>query len=285
MKFLSVFFFILYFFIYPVYSETILIKSKLNIKMVKPICKEMYIAVEKGDINLVKTLVEKLETQEAKLTCIKHSLQQKRATEEKEQFQAFQYLVQLLISMRLPEQKNILNMILRDYTIVYLSKSPEFTRYLLSLGALPKTPNEFGEFPITSALWTPHDWGDCETARLLINASSPEVLALQNKGGETALMQSVGERTTCFDEYKLLAEKTPNLNVSDNEGNTVLHHLLFEIKEDFFHGLDTPGLSLDILNILLKRGASMEISNRDNLKPYQLLQELQDKGCKCYAHN
>jgi len=284
MKSLSVFFLIIYFFIYPVSSETISIKFKSNRITVKPVCKEMYSAVEKGDINVVKNLVGKLETREAKLACIKYSLKQKRATEEKGQFQAFKYLVELLISMRLPEQKTILNKILRDYTIVYLSNSPEFTRYLLSLGALPKTPNEFGEFPITSALWTPHDRGDCETPRLLINASSPEVLALQNKEGETALMQSVGERTTCFDEYKLLAEKTPNLNVSDNEGNTVLHHLLFEIKEYFSHGLDTPELSLDVLSILLKRGASMEVSNKKNVKPYQLLQELQDKGCKCYIH-
>ncbi len=284
MKSLSIFFLIICFFICPVSSKTISIKSKPNLKIVNLICKEMYSAVDNGDINVVKNIVGKLETQEAKLACIKHSLQQKRATEEKEQFQAFQYLVELLISMRLPEQKDILNNILRDYTIIYLSQSPEFTKYLLSVGSLPKTPNEFKEFPITSALWTPHDWGDCETPRLLIKASSPEILALQNKVGETALMQSVGERTTCIDEYKLLAEKTPNLNVSDNEGNTVLHHLLFEIKEYFSHGLDTPELSLDILSILLKRGASMEVSNKKNVKPYQLLQELQDKGCKCYIH-
>ena len=284
MKSLSQFFLIICFFIFPVSSETISIKSKPNIKIVNFICKEMYSAVDKGDINVVKNLFRKLETQEAKLACIKHSLQQKRATEEKEQFQAFQYLVELLISMRLPEQKNILNKILRDYAIIYLSKSPEFTKYLLNVDALPTVPNEFGWFPVTSALWAPHDWGDCETPRLLINASSYEILSLQNKMGETALMQSAGEGTTCFDEYRLLAEKTPNLNVSDNEGNTALHHLLFEIKKNFSHGLDAPELSLDILSILLKRGASMEISNKKNVKPYQVLQELQDKGCKCYIN-
>jgi len=265
---LYTFFIIITFSIHPVNSESISIESKSNLKTINPSCKEMYSAVDKGDIGLVRNIINKLETQEEKLACIKYSLQQRRATEEKGQFQAFQYLVELLITMELPNQQDILNKILRNYTIVYLSKSPVFTRYLLSVGALPKVPNESGWFPVTSALWAPNDWGDCETPRLLINASSPEILALQNKEGETALMQSMDKGIACPDEHRLLAEKTPNLNFSDNNGNTALHHLLIQMKKD---DSITNEYNSVILDILFKRGASTKIPNKKNVTPSQLL--------------
>ncbi len=282
--FLYTLFSIIVFSIHPVNSEAISIESKSSLKTVNPACKAMYNAVDKGEIDLVKNIVGKLKTQEDKLVCIKYSLQQRRATEEKEQFQAFRYLVELLITMKLPNQQDLLNKILRDYTIVYLSKSPVFTKYLLSVGALPKNPDEFGEFPVVSALWVPNDWGDCETPHLLINASSPKILELQNKEGETALMQSMDKGIACPDEHRLLAGKTPNLNFSDKNGNTALHYLLFEINKGFFYGTVNREYSLAILRILLKRGASMKIPNKNNVTPSQLLQELQDKGCKCYIH-
>jgi len=109
-------------------------------------------AVENGEIDLVKKLI-KIKTQDNPLTCIQYALRQTNPTGRKDQFLAFRFLIEKLIIMRLPDQQCILDKLLQDYAIVYLSSQPEFTDYLLSVDALPKMPNKSGEFPVADALW------------------------------------------------------------------------------------------------------------------------------------
>jgi ankyrin repeat protein len=187
--------------------------------------------------------------------------------------------------MKLPSQQIILNDLLQNYAIVYLSADSDYTDYLLKAGALPKAPDKFGWLPVASALWTVNDYGDCETPRLLINASNPKILALQNKKGETALMQIIDKGNPCHDELKLLAQKSDGLNLVDHHGNTALHYLLKQMNKnmDAFNGHgDVFPSNLEVLRILLERRASTKISNKKSKTPAQLLHELKRKGCKCY---
>ena len=160
-------------------SETIPIDSEKRQRTIEHNCKPLYTAVEYGKIDVVKKLI-KTKTQQNQLACIKYAMQQKHASGTKKQFQSFRYIVERLIAMKLPDQQIILNKVLQDYAIVYLSDDPEYTEYLLSVGALPKNSNEYGKLPVANALWIVNDLGDCKTPYLLINASSPEILANQN---------------------------------------------------------------------------------------------------------
>ncbi len=261
-------------------SEVTPIDSKVRQQTIDHACKPLYTAVKMGKINVVKKLLTK-NMQESQLTCIKYAMQQRFASLDNNQFLAFRYLVEKLIAMKLPEQQTILNKLLRDYAITYLSASPSYTEYLLSVGALSKTPNEFGELPATTALGTVNDYGNCNTPKLLINASSPEVLALQNKTGKTALMQSIGKGLLCSDEFNLLAQKSAGLNLVDHTGNTSLHYLLMEMKRAMDSGGEVDARDLALLRILRRRGASMKIPNKQSLTSSQLLSYLKKKGCKC----
>ena len=262
-------------------SETIPINSKDRRQEVHD-CKPLHIAVEEGKINVVKKII-KTKTQKDQLTCIKYAIRQTAPIGGENQFQAFRYLAEQLIRMKLPDQQTILNDLLQNYAIVYLSADLDYTEYLLSVGALPKKPNKSGWFPVTSALWAVNDYGDCKTSRLLINASSPEVLALQNKVGETALVQSVDRAGSCPDELKLLVQKTAGLNLVDQDGNTALHHVLMKMKRDInpVSQKQPYKVDLELLRILLKRGASTKIPNKKSITSSQLLRELKRKGCKC----
>lgn len=263
-------------------SEVIPIDSKKRKQTIELNCKPLYMAVKNGKINVIKKII-KTKTQKNQLACIKYALHQTSPTGRKTQFQAFQYLAKKLIAMKLPDQQIIFNKVLQDYAIVYLSDSPEYTEYLLSVGALPKTPNKYGKLPVAAALWAVNDYGDCKTPSLLINASSPKILAHQNKAGETALMQSIDKGSICTDELKLLAQKSAGLNLFDQHGNTALHHLMIEMKRsmDSSSG-EVRAINLAQLRILRKRGASFKIPNKQSITPYQLLRELKRKGCKCY---
>jgi ankyrin repeat protein len=246
-------------------------------------CQPLYMAVKNGNIKVVKNLIKE-KSQENKLACIKYALQQKNAYGGESQYQSFRYLVEKLIAMKLPDQQKILNNILKNYAIVYLSVNPEYTEYLLGVGALPKTPNKNGELPVANALWIVNDLGDCKTPFLLINASSPEILAHQNKDGQTALMQAIINTSVCSDEFKLLAKKSSGLDLVDKQGNTALHYILMEIKR--YTDMDRKDSlfyleALQVLQILKKRGASTKIPNNKSITPSQLLRDLQKKGCKC----
>jgi hypothetical protein len=246
-------------------------------------CKPLYTAVEYGEINLVKKIIT-IKTSENQLDCIKYALQQNGTSGKKNQFQAFRYLVDTLVAMQLPDQQSILNKTLKNYVIKYLSHEPEYTEYLLSVGALPKNPDEHGKLPVASALWAVNDLGNCKTPSLLINASSPEILANQNKTGETALIQSIIDIAPCFDELNLLAQKSAGINLVDQHGNTALHYVLMEIKGYMDSGRETSLFNLALLRILhtlRKRGASTKIPNKKSITPAQLLRELKSKGCKC----
>ena len=264
------------------YLETSAGNSKENPQAVNHACKLLKSAVEKGDINLVKKLIREMRVRESQLVCIKYAIKQTLPTGERKQFQSFRYLVEGLLSMNLLDEQIILNKLLQDYAIVYLSNDPWYTEYLLGVGALPKMPNKSGQFPVVSALWAVNDYGDCDTPRLLINASNPEMLVLQNKNGETPLMQSIGIGYLCPDELKLLAKKSAGLDIVDHKGNTSLHYLLLKIKRDMELGKEVNAIDLELLCILLKRGASIKIANKQSITPSQLLTDLQDKGYKCY---
>ncbi len=262
-------------------SETIPIDSKSRQQEVYD-CKALHIAVEEGKINVVKKII-KTKTRKNQLTCIKYATRQTAPIGGENQFQAFRYLVEQLIRMNLPDQQTILNDLLQNHAIIYLSANSDYTKYLLSVGALPKKTNKSGLFPVTSALWAVNDYGDCKTSRLLINASSPEVLALQNKVGETALMQSIDSAGSCPDELKLLARKSVGLNLVDQHGNTVLHYVLMKMKRDInpVSQKQPYKVDLELLRILLKKGASTKTPNKKFVTPAQLLHDLKRKDCKC----
>ena len=262
-------------------SKAMPIDSKAEQKEIIHNCQILYTEVKKGRINEVKKLIKE-KTQKNQLTCIKYAIQQKDTTGNKKQFQAFRYLVEVLIKMKLPDQQNTLTKVLQDYAIVYLAEMPEYTEYLLSTGALPKMPNKYGKLPVATALWAANDHGSCKTPRLLINASNSKILSVQNKAGETALMQSVDKGLICSNELKLLAKKSADLNLVDQYGNTALHYLLMQMNKNMGNNDEYIFPSdIDVLHILLNRGASTQIPNKKSITPAQLLHKLKKKGCKC----
>jgi len=121
----------------------------------------------------------------------------------------------------------------------------------------------------------------CKTPYLLINSSSPEVLALQNKTGETALMQSIDKGYPCSDGLKLLAQKSAGLDLVGRNGNTALHYVLMKIKRDLDSDREVFPADLALLRVLRNRGASITLANKLSITPSQLLRDLQEKGCKC----
>ena len=79
----------------------------------------------------------------------------------------------------------------------------------------------------------------------------------------TPLMDSVRVTPYCSNERILIANKAINVNKQDNLGNTVLHYLFKNI-------LDTTYIQesdVVILKILLKKGASLKIQNKQGITP------------------
>jgi len=201
---------------------------------------------------------------------------QTNTSQNDSQFHSFVYIVNRLISMKLHDQQKILDKLLADYTIVYLSEDPRYTEYMLRVGANYKLSTAYGVSILIDALWTVNDIGSCITPRLIINKMDPDDFSIQYRTSvvsatpikgvySTPLMDSVRVTPLCSNERILIANKATDINKQDNLGNTVLHYLFKKILDVGIQESDVV-----ILKILIQKGASLKVQNKKKVTPSQL---------------
>lgn len=218
--------------------------------------------------------------------CIRHALNRSWGQLE---YKLFYKLVEELIAMNLPNQQALLDELLATYVVNdKQALEHKYVQALLAFGSNPATTQY--DTPILSrAFWHTYvGGGTCKTARLIIDALSPEDLAIpyNNRAGNhpeknidaTTLMDVSSLSTLCPEEGQLVVEKAAEINKQDKNGNTALHHFYLDVIAQ--KNLLIPH-KVDFINILRKRGASFDIPNKDNMTAEQLRLQLKQDKKRC----
>lgn len=253
-------------------------------------CNALYKAVYDGDLKAIKYFDNHSNKKEQEV-CMRHASKQKMTSESDDQFYAFTYVVNRLIGMKLHDQQQILNELFSHYAITYLSIDPRYTKYMLNVGANPLAPTSEGTSPLSWALWVVNDLGSCDTARLIIDKMNPEDFAILYKTSLSYVLAEYGlsKKVTlstplidsvisplCEKETNIIATKAAEINKKDSVGNTALHYLFMAM---LYRGTYSNDVSR--LNVLIKRGASLDLPNELGITPNDLRLKLKSNPDKC----